>query len=117
MSKMDVEVDRDLVCMFLMTPKKMDTTTCLGCVSAKGEKFCTKLKIVPGEQGTCGFNSHKKKAVIKLQQEFYQDDIQEVAYSKPSLDMSYDLASCVWSMKNDLLTRASLGALYCRRSE
>jgi hypothetical protein len=108
--EMEVEDEDDLACMFLTTEKRM-ASTCLGCIGAKGEKFCTKAKIVKGELGTCGVNSHTKKAVIKPQHAFFQDDIREVAYSKPSLDMNYDLASCVWNMKHEVLTRVQFREL------
>lgn len=109
-SAMDVDSDLDLVCMFLTTTEKL-AATCLGCIGAKGEKFCTKKKTVPGEQGTCGVNSHTKKAIVKANHAFFQDDIREIAYSKPSLDMNYDLASCVWEMKGDIITRVQFREL------
>lgn len=110
-SAMDVDSNLDLVwCMFLTTPKKLQST-CLGCIGAKGEKVCTKKKTVPGKQGTCGVNSHTKKAIVKANHAFFQDDIRDIAYSKPSLDMNYDLASCVWEMKGEIITRVQFREL------
>jgi hypothetical protein len=34
-----------------------------------------------------------------------------VAYSQPALDMSYELAGCVWDMKMDILTRVQFREL------
>jgi hypothetical protein len=47
-------------CMFPTMDKRM-ASTCLGCGGAKGENVCTRLKIVPSKQGTCGVNSHTKR--------------------------------------------------------
>jgi hypothetical protein len=107
---LDVDDDADLVCVFVTTADMMEST-CLGCVGAKGETFCTKDKISSDEQGTCGVNSHTKKAEVKPHHAFFQDDTRQVAYSKPALDMNLGLASCVVEMQHEALTRVQFREL------
>jgi hypothetical protein len=107
---LDVDDDADLVCVFVTTADMMEST-CLGCVGAKGEKFCTKDKISSDEQGTCGVNSHTRKAEVKPHHAFFQDDSRQVAYSEPALDMNLGLASCVVEMQHEALTRVQFREL------
>jgi hypothetical protein len=112
LSSMNVDdgIEADPVCILLTLDTAMNAM-CLGCVGWKGENIFTKLKIVSGELGTCSVNLYTKKAVVNPNHTFFQDNIRQVAYSQPALDMHYGLAGCVWDMKMDILTRVQFREL------
>jgi hypothetical protein len=97
-------------CMFLTTLSNLDAA-CLGCVGSKGEKFCTKAKIGKGEQDTCGVNSHTKKAIVKAWHIFYADGPKQQGYVSPSLHNDYNMASSVWDMRSEDITRVQFREL------
>jgi hypothetical protein len=103
----DMDLDEEagpFTCMFVTSSTRMETT-CLGCIGAKGEKFCTKKKVEPGELVTCGVNLHTKKTVVKPLHNYYTESEKYLGYTKPALDTTYALASYVWAMRHEPLTR------------
>jgi hypothetical protein len=84
---MDLDGDHvPFTCMFVPSITDMETT-CLGCIGAKGEKFCsTKKKVEPGELATCGVNLHTKKAIVKPLHNYYMESEKHLGYTKPALD-------------------------------
>jgi hypothetical protein len=109
----DMKLDKEagpFTCMFVTSSSNMETT-CLGCIGAKGEKFCTKKKVEHGELARCGMNSHTKKAVVKPLHNYCTESEKYLGYTKPALDTTYALASYVWAMRHKPLTRVQfLGA-------
>jgi hypothetical protein len=57
-----------------------------------------------GELATCGVNLHTKKAVVKPLQNYYIESEKHLGYTKPALDETYVLVSCVWIMRHGPLT-------------
>jgi hypothetical protein len=108
-----MDLDEDVVpfiCMFVTSSANMENT-CHGCIGAKGEKFCTKKKVEPGELATCGVNSHTKKAVVKPLHNYFTESEKHLGYTKPALDTTYALASCVWAMRHEPLSRVQFREL------
>jgi hypothetical protein len=54
---MKTEGSPPVLCMFI-TGSENVMATCMGCIVAKGEKFCTRPKVGYGELDTHGVNAH-----------------------------------------------------------
>jgi hypothetical protein len=110
-SFMKTEADtRLLSCMFVTGSEELDTT-CMGCVGAKGEKFCSKKKIGRGELDTCGVNAHSKKAIFKSGSIYFVDGDKNHGFMTPTLSIDYDLSDNIWSMRLEQLTRVQFQEL------
>jgi hypothetical protein len=97
-------------CMYVTSMSNMEKA-CLGCIGAKGGKFCTRRKQESDELGTCGVNSHTKKAVVKADHNYFAESAKQVAYTEPALNINYDLASCVLGMRSEPLIRVQFREL------
>ncbi len=76
------------VCMFLSSQEYLNSA-CLGCVGAKGEKFCTKRKVRAGELDMSGVKAHAKKMLLEPDHLYYWDSLKEHGFSMPMLKMTY----------------------------
>jgi hypothetical protein len=104
------EANPPVTCMFITVDENMNTT-CLGCVGAKGEKFCTKPKLGSGELDTCGVNAHSKKAVTQPGTLYFVDGLKAQGFMTPALSTGFELASDVWDMRSEMLSRVQFQEL------
>jgi hypothetical protein len=80
-------------------------------VGQKGEKFCTKRKQGIGELDTCGTVSHTKKALIEVGHIHFWDHAKEQVYLVPSLAGTFSLASTIYGIRGEALTRVQFNEL------
>jgi hypothetical protein len=89
----------------LLTSSENINTTCMGCIGAKGEKFCAKPKVGQGELDTCGVQAHSKKTITVERSIYFVDSIKSQCYITPKLHTGFDLADAIWDMRTEDLTR------------
>jgi hypothetical protein len=105
-----MEINPPVTCMFIPGNESINTT-CLGCVGAKIEKFCTKPKLGSGELDTCRVNAHLKKAVTQPGTLHFVDGLKSQGFMAPALSTRFELASNIWDMRSEDLSQVQFQEL------
>jgi hypothetical protein len=68
----------------------------------KGREILHPTEDKAGKLATCGVNLHTKKAIVKQFHNYYTESAKQLGYTKPALDINYDLALDLLAMRSSL---------------